>query len=202
MARQRIGVWFIGAKGGVASTATVGLLALKKGLTQTTALVSELPEFKRLDLVDWKDLYLGGHEIRDIRSRIVFPLLPGTGERRLERVLVSNPRQPPVLANLVGMNGVNDGPAQPARGLPSPGHPYFASSRKAFRYFLAAFVATASARSTSGSYGVKRMPRSVSTARTVSPASRCRRSAMSLGSVALTDPPACRSLTSFVTGSE
>lgn len=68
MARNRIGVWFIGAKGGVASTAAVGLLALKKGLTQTTALVSELPEFKSLDLVDWKDLYLGGHEIRDLRS--------------------------------------------------------------------------------------------------------------------------------------
>lgn len=68
MARNRIGVWFIGAKGGVASTATVGILALKKGLTQTTALVSELAEFKSLDLVDWKDLTLGGHEIRDLRS--------------------------------------------------------------------------------------------------------------------------------------
>jgi myo-inositol-1-phosphate synthase len=68
MARNRIGVWFIGAKGGVASTATVGMLALKKGLTKTTALVSELAEFKSLDLVDWKDLTLGGHEIRDLRS--------------------------------------------------------------------------------------------------------------------------------------
>jgi myo-inositol-1-phosphate synthase len=68
MARNRIGVWFIGAKGGVASTAIVGLLALKRGLTQTTALVSELPQFKSLDLVDWKDLVLGGHEIRDLSS--------------------------------------------------------------------------------------------------------------------------------------
>jgi myo-inositol-1-phosphate synthase len=68
MARNRIGVWFIGAKGGVASTAIVGLLALKRGLTQTTALVSELPKFKALDLVDWKDLVLGGHEIRDLSS--------------------------------------------------------------------------------------------------------------------------------------
>jgi myo-inositol-1-phosphate synthase len=68
MARNRIGIWFIGAKGGVASTAIIGLLALKKGLTQTTALVSELPQFKKLDLVDWKDLVLGGHEIRDLSS--------------------------------------------------------------------------------------------------------------------------------------
>ncbi|MBL9095153.1 MAG: inositol-3-phosphate synthase [Planctomycetaceae bacterium] len=68
MARNRIGIWFIGAKGGVASTAVVGLLALKKGLTPTTALVSELPLFQKLDLVDWKDLVLGGHEIRDLSS--------------------------------------------------------------------------------------------------------------------------------------
>ena len=68
MARNRIGVWFIGAKGGVASTAIVGLLALRRGLTQTTALVSELPKFKSLDLVEWKDLVLGGHEIRDLSS--------------------------------------------------------------------------------------------------------------------------------------
>ena len=68
MARNRIGVWFIGAKGGVASTATVGLLALKKGLIDATALASELPEFKGLDLVDFKDVVIGGHEIRDLRS--------------------------------------------------------------------------------------------------------------------------------------
>jgi len=68
MARNRIGIWFIGAKGGVASTAIVGILALRRGLTQTTALVSELPNFKSLDLVDWKDLVIGGHEIRDLSS--------------------------------------------------------------------------------------------------------------------------------------
>jgi myo-inositol-1-phosphate synthase len=68
MARNRIGIWFIGAKGGVASTAIVGLLALRRGLTQTTALVSELPKFKSLDLVEWKDLVIGGHEIRDLSS--------------------------------------------------------------------------------------------------------------------------------------
>jgi myo-inositol-1-phosphate synthase len=68
MARNRIGIWFIGAKGGVASTAIVGLLALRRGLTSTIALVSELPKFKSLDLVDWKDLVLGGHEIRDLSS--------------------------------------------------------------------------------------------------------------------------------------
>lgn len=66
MARSRIGVWFIGAKGGVASTATTGLVALTKGLIGNAGLVSQLPRFAPLKLVDWKDLVLGGHDIRDV----------------------------------------------------------------------------------------------------------------------------------------
>jgi myo-inositol-1-phosphate synthase len=67
MARPRIGIWFIGAKGGVASTAAVGLVALRKGLIPTTGLVTELPLFAPLDLRPWKDFVVGGHEIRDAR---------------------------------------------------------------------------------------------------------------------------------------
>jgi myo-inositol-1-phosphate synthase len=66
MARRRIGIWLIGAKGGVATTVIVGLIALKKGLTKETALVAALPQFKHLDLVGWNDIVLGGHEIRDV----------------------------------------------------------------------------------------------------------------------------------------
>ncbi|MGE0608289.1 MAG: inositol-3-phosphate synthase [Pirellulales bacterium] len=66
MARSRIGVWFIGAKGGVASTATTGLVALSKGLIGNAGLVSQLPRFAPLKLVEWKDLVLGGHDIRDV----------------------------------------------------------------------------------------------------------------------------------------
>ena len=43
MARPRIGVWLIGAKGGVAVTTITGLIALGRGLTGSTGLVSELP---------------------------------------------------------------------------------------------------------------------------------------------------------------
>ena len=68
MARGRIGVWFIGAKGGVASTATVGLIALKKGLIGKAGLVSELPDFANLGLAAWDEFVVGGHEIRDVRS--------------------------------------------------------------------------------------------------------------------------------------
>src|ERR1700691_2743726 len=64
MARSRTGVWVIGAKGGVATTALVGIIALKKGLAGNAGLVSALPQFAPLELVDWKDLVVGGHEIR------------------------------------------------------------------------------------------------------------------------------------------
>jgi myo-inositol-1-phosphate synthase len=65
MSQPRIGIWFIGARGGVAATATLGLVALQKELTSGTGLVSDLPQFQRLDLVDWGSLVVGGHEIRD-----------------------------------------------------------------------------------------------------------------------------------------
>ena len=48
MSSPRIGIWFIGARGGVASTATLGLVALGKKLAGTAGLVSELPQFAEL----------------------------------------------------------------------------------------------------------------------------------------------------------
>jgi myo-inositol-1-phosphate synthase len=67
MARPRIGIWLIGAKGGVATTAIVGLIALKKQLVGSAGLVSELPRFAPLELRAWKDFVVGGHDIRDGR---------------------------------------------------------------------------------------------------------------------------------------
>ncbi|MGA2032192.1 MAG: inositol-3-phosphate synthase [Thermoguttaceae bacterium] len=67
MAKGRIGIWLVGARGGVASTAIVGLTALKKGLIQGTGLVTELPCFAALPLVPWSDFVVGGHEIRNLR---------------------------------------------------------------------------------------------------------------------------------------
>jgi myo-inositol-1-phosphate synthase len=64
MADSRIGVWLIGAKGGVASTAILGLVALKRGLTSATGLTSQLPQFGKLGLIDWQQLVIGGHDIR------------------------------------------------------------------------------------------------------------------------------------------
>ena len=65
MSAPRIGIWFIGARGGVAATATLGLLALQKQLAGTVGLVSELPQFAGLDLADWDVFVVGGHEIRE-----------------------------------------------------------------------------------------------------------------------------------------
>ena len=65
MAKRKVGVWLIGAWGGVATTVVVGLSALRKGLTDTTGLVSTLAPFAGLDLVGWDELVIGGHEIRD-----------------------------------------------------------------------------------------------------------------------------------------
>ncbi|MBM4075262.1 MAG: myo-inositol-1-phosphate synthase [Planctomycetes bacterium] len=65
MAKRKIGVWLIGAWGGVATTVVVGLAALRKGITDTTGLVSSLEPFDQLDLVQWDELVVGGHEIRE-----------------------------------------------------------------------------------------------------------------------------------------
>lgn len=61
---RKVGLWLIGAYGGVSSTLAVGLAALKKGLVDNCGLVSALPHFRHLDFVDWNDVALGGHDIR------------------------------------------------------------------------------------------------------------------------------------------
>ncbi len=66
MATSRIGIWLIGARGGAATTAIVGLSAIQKGLIGPTGLVSHLPQFERLDLAPWTDFLVGGHEIRNV----------------------------------------------------------------------------------------------------------------------------------------
>ena len=42
----------------------VGLVALKKGLAGDQGLVTQLPFFQGLDLLAWRDVVIGGHEIR------------------------------------------------------------------------------------------------------------------------------------------
>ena len=65
MAKRKVGVWLVGAWGGVATTVVVGLAALRKGLSDTTGLVTSLPPFASLDLIQWDEIVIGGHEIRE-----------------------------------------------------------------------------------------------------------------------------------------
>lgn len=65
MSPPRIGIWFIGARGGVATTAALGLVALQKQLTDSVGLVSGLRQFDRLDFAPWSSFIVGGHEIRE-----------------------------------------------------------------------------------------------------------------------------------------
>jgi myo-inositol-1-phosphate synthase len=62
--RRRIGLWLVGAFGGVGTTATLGLAAMARGLMDRTALVTELPAFGELPLPEPSDFVVGGHELR------------------------------------------------------------------------------------------------------------------------------------------
>jgi len=62
--RQKVGLWMIGACGGVGSTVALGVAALKKKLAPATGLVSALPVFEPAKLIDPGEIVIGGHEIR------------------------------------------------------------------------------------------------------------------------------------------
>lgn len=61
---KKVGVWIVGAQGGVATTLAVGLALLRKGAISPWGLVSELEPFKGLSLLSWNQFVIGGHEIR------------------------------------------------------------------------------------------------------------------------------------------
>src|SRR5947209_7121726 len=64
MSTRRVGLWLIGAFGGVGTTATLGLSAWARGLIDTTSLVTALPLFEPLQLDAPTQFVVGGHEVR------------------------------------------------------------------------------------------------------------------------------------------
>ena len=64
MSERRVGLWLIGAFGGVGTTAALGLAALRRNLTDTTSLVTALPLFQGLDLDEPAEFVVGGHDVR------------------------------------------------------------------------------------------------------------------------------------------
>jgi myo-inositol-1-phosphate synthase len=61
---RRVGLWLVGAFGGVGTTITLGLSAMARGLVDQTGLVTDLPDFRELPLPAPGDFVVGGHEIR------------------------------------------------------------------------------------------------------------------------------------------
>src|SRR5262245_2287774 len=64
MSQRRVGLWLIGAFGGVGTTAALGLAALGRRLTDTTSMVTALPQFSGLDLDEPAQFVVGGHDVR------------------------------------------------------------------------------------------------------------------------------------------
>ena len=64
MATRRVGVWLVGAKGGVATTMMTGLAALRAGAIDPVGLVTETGPFTQLGLARFDELVVGGHDIR------------------------------------------------------------------------------------------------------------------------------------------
>src|SRR5687768_1769498 len=64
MTQRRVGLWLIGAHGGVSSTAVLGISALRRKLTDTTSLVTATPLFDGINLDGFDQFVIGGHDIR------------------------------------------------------------------------------------------------------------------------------------------
>ncbi|ORT54895.1 inositol-3-phosphate synthase [Streptomyces sp. CB03238] len=61
-ADQRVGVWFVGARGSVATTAVAGCAAVAAGLHPPTGMVTETPPFAASGLPSLSSLVFGGHD--------------------------------------------------------------------------------------------------------------------------------------------
>src|SRR5918992_256186 len=61
------GVWLIGARGSVATTAIAGAAAVRAGLTPSTGCVTELPDFAGASLPGLGELVFGGHDLTETR---------------------------------------------------------------------------------------------------------------------------------------
>lgn len=61
---RRVGLWLIGAFGGVGSTVALGIAALQRQLTSRTSMVTATPLYEALDLDEPEQMIVGGHDVR------------------------------------------------------------------------------------------------------------------------------------------
>jgi myo-inositol-1-phosphate synthase len=64
MTDRRVGLWLVGAFGGVGTTLSLGLAGMARGLVPATGLVTALRRFEGLELPAPGDFVVGGHDIR------------------------------------------------------------------------------------------------------------------------------------------
>lgn len=65
MSDRRVGLWIIGAFGGVGGTTALGLAAMARGLAPATGLVTSLPRFASVPFDLPTAFTVGGHDIRE-----------------------------------------------------------------------------------------------------------------------------------------
>jgi myo-inositol-1-phosphate synthase len=65
-AAERTGIWFVGARGSVASTATLGLASIADGQSPPTGCVTAREPFASAGLPGFADLVVGGHDISSV----------------------------------------------------------------------------------------------------------------------------------------
>ncbi len=63
VSRGSLGIWFIGARGSLATTATIGVHALAAHLTDATGCVTAHPEVDARGLVGYDAIVTGGHDV-------------------------------------------------------------------------------------------------------------------------------------------
>ena len=61
---DRLGIWMIGALGGIGTTIAVGARAIDRGLVSHAGLATLRPEFESLGLAPVESMVFGGHEVR------------------------------------------------------------------------------------------------------------------------------------------
>ena len=64
MSERKIGIWLIGAFGSVSTAVILGALAVRKGLVDSTGMITACGPFQRLGLVPVEELEFGGCDIR------------------------------------------------------------------------------------------------------------------------------------------
>ncbi len=62
----KTGIWLIGARGSVATTATLGLAAISAGFANANGCVTEQDTFGEVELPGFADLVVGGHDVSDV----------------------------------------------------------------------------------------------------------------------------------------